>query len=289
MRSQKRSRPMLKRMNYFRTSPRLRLGQAFACRLSVARLATSPHTRRHVSHPLHRSKLKGVPYAGTEDMGNLSPFLSASLVWTRRDDLAAAAAENEREIGCITSIHLLSTVQRMTLYKLGSHTPTLDNGAFVAPGAMLIGKVSLGQNASVWFGAILRGDNEAISIGPGSNVQDGVVMHTDPGFPLEIGANVTVGHRAVLHGSKVADDSLIGMQATILNGAVIGRNCIVGAGALVTERKVFPDGYLILGAPAKIARELTEAEQASILDAARVYVRRSVQYHSALELIPLRG
>ena len=140
-------------------------------------------------------------------------------------------------------------------------------------------------NSSVWFGATLRGDNETITIGVNSNVQDGAVLHTDPGFPLMVGANVSIGHQAMLHGCTVGEGSLIGIQAVVLNCAVIGKGCLVGAGAVITERKVFADGTLILGAPAKVVRDLTADERQSLLKIAANYVTRGVYYRSNLQLI----
>ena len=170
----------------------------------------------------------------------------------------------------------------MPVYGLEDSAPTIAASAYVAPTATVIGRVVLQDRASVWFGAILRGDNEPINIGVNSNVQDAAVLHTDPGFPLRIGANVTVGHQAMLHGCTIGDGSLIGIQAVVLNGAVIGKGCLVGAGAVVTERKVFPDGSLILGAPAKVVRELSADEQARLLEGAAVYVKRQAHYRSHL-------
>jgi carbonic anhydrase/acetyltransferase-like protein (isoleucine patch superfamily) len=174
----------------------------------------------------------------------------------------------------------------MALYKLGDVSPTMASSAYVAPSAQVIGNAVLADNSSVWFGAVLRGDNEVISIGAGSNVQDGTVMHTDPGFPLILGANVSVGHQAMVHGCRVGDGSLIGIQAVVLNAAVIGRGCLVGAGAVVTERKVFPDGTLILGAPAKVVRELTPEERDNILKIAEHYASRGAYYRNHLRLLP---
>jgi carbonic anhydrase/acetyltransferase-like protein (isoleucine patch superfamily) len=134
----------------------------------------------------------------------------------------------------------------------------------------------------VWFGATLRGDNETISIGAGSNVQDLVVMHTDPGYPLMVGADVSIGHQAVMHGCTVGEGSLIGIQAIVMNGAVIGKGCLVGAGALITERKVFPDGTLIIGAPAKAVRELTPEERETLLKVAANYAERGAYYRTHL-------
>ena len=154
----------------------------------------------------------------------------------------------------------------MTQYRIGSHIPSLSPGAFVAPGAALVGQVTLGERASVWFGAVVRGDNEPIRIGRASNIQEGAILHADPGFPLEIGDNVTIGHQAMLHGCTVGDGSLIGIQAVVLNGAVIGKHCLVGAGAIVTEGKRFPDRSLILGAPAKVVRQLSDEDVARLVD-----------------------
>lgn len=174
----------------------------------------------------------------------------------------------------------------MALYKLAGIAPTIAAGVYIAPNAAVIGKVALAENASVWFGATLRGDNEIISIGADSNVQDAAVLHTDPGFPTTLGAHVSVGHQAMLHGCTVGDGSLIGIQAVVLNGAVIGKGCLVGAGAVVTERKTFADGMLILGAPAKVVRELTAEEKAGLVKTAAIYVRRAGDYRAGLQLIP---
>lgn len=142
------------------------------------------------------------------------------------------------------------------IYDLGGDTPMLEEGVWVAPGAHVIGKVILRARASVWFGAAIRGDNEPIEIGEGTNVQENCVLHTDMGFPLTVGRDCTIGHKAMLHGCTIGDESLVGMGATILNGARIGKNCLIGAGALVTEGKEIPDGSLVLGAPGKVVREL---------------------------------
>lgn len=174
----------------------------------------------------------------------------------------------------------------MALYKLGELSPRVAASAYVAPGANVIGNVVLADDSSVWFGATLRGDNETISIGAGSNVQDGTVMHTDPGFPLSVEAHVSIGHQAMLHGCTVGEGSLIGIQAVVLNAAVIGRGCLVGAGAVITERKVFADGTLILGAPAKVVRELTAEERDNLLAIAAHYVERGARYRSHLQLLP---
>lgn len=173
----------------------------------------------------------------------------------------------------------------MALYKLGDVSPTVAASAYVAPTATVIGNAVLAEDSSVWFGATLRGDNEMISIGAGSNVQDGAVMHTDPGFPLMLGTHVSIGHQAMLHGCTVGAGSLIGIQAVVLNAAVIGRGCLVGAGAVITERKVFADGTLILGAPAKVVRELTSEEREDLLKVAANYISRGAYYRSQLRLL----
>jgi len=147
----------------------------------------------------------------------------------------------------------------MPLYELDGLAPQKDEDAWVAPDANVIGNVVLNAGTSIWFGCTLRGDNETITIGAGSNVQENTVMHTDPGFALPIGENCTIGHKAMLHGCTIGDGTLIGMGATVLNGAKIGKNCLIGAGALITEGKVIPDGSLVMGAPGKIVRELDEA------------------------------
>ena len=163
----------------------------------------------------------------------------------------------------------------MTIYALDGISPDLpEEGAYwIAPGAAVIGNVKLEANASVWFGAVLRGDNERITVGENSNVQDGAVLHTDPGIELTIGKNCTIGHKAILHGCTVGDNTLIGMGATILNRAQIGRNCLIGANALVTEGKIIPDNSLVMGAPAKVVRELTPDAIANLPKSAQGYVR----------------
>jgi carbonic anhydrase/acetyltransferase-like protein (isoleucine patch superfamily) len=152
---------------------------------------------------------------------------------------------------------------------------------------MVIGKVVLAEKSSVWFGATLRGDNETISIGADSNVQDGAVLHTDPGFPLSVGTQVSIGHQAMLHGCVVGDGTLIGIQSVVLNGAIIGKCCLVGAGALITERKVFADGSLIIGAPAKVVRELSAAERENLIKVAENYAARGSYYRTHLHLVGL--
>ncbi|UPT64617.1 MAG: gamma carbonic anhydrase family protein [Hyphomonadaceae bacterium JAD_PAG50586_4] len=153
-----------------------------------------------------------------------------------------------------------------------------ENAFWVAPGAVLVGKIILKKNASVWFGAVLRGDNEPILVGENSNVQDGTVLHTDMGAPLTIGKNVTIGHQVMLHGCSIADNSLIGIKATVLNHAVIPSHCLVGAHALVTERKTFEEGSLITGAPARVARKLEDAQKQVIEGSAHHYVENWKRY-----------
>lgn len=145
------------------------------------------------------------------------------------------------------------------IHALDDLTPDLHPDCWVAPGAHVIGRVRLGEGASIWFGAVLRGDNEWIEVGAGSNVQEGSTLHTDMGYPLTIGRDCTIGHNVILHGCTIGDESLIGMGATVLNGARIGRNCLIGAGALITEGKEIPDGSLVMGAPGKVVRQLDEA------------------------------
>jgi carbonic anhydrase/acetyltransferase-like protein (isoleucine patch superfamily) len=170
----------------------------------------------------------------------------------------------------------------MPCYEIDDASPALAPGAWAAPSADLIGDVRLGPRASVWFGAVVRADNTPIVIGEDSNIQDGAVGHSDPGFPLTIGARVTVGHQAILHGCTIADDCLIGMGATILNGAVIESECIVGAGALVTEGKTFLSGSLIVGCPARAIRPLTEGEKQALRVSAAHYAQKAVIYATKL-------
>ncbi len=147
----------------------------------------------------------------------------------------------------------------MSLYALGDVTPQVADDAWIAPGSHIIGHIVLEAKTSVWFGCTLRGDNERITVGAGSNVQENCVLHTDMGYPLIIGAGCTIGHKAMLHGCQIGENSLIGMGATVLNGAKIGKNCLIGAGALITEGKTIPDGSLVMGAPGKVVRSLDDA------------------------------
>jgi carbonic anhydrase/acetyltransferase-like protein (isoleucine patch superfamily) len=173
----------------------------------------------------------------------------------------------------------------MTLYALGDLTPQLGPGAWTAPSADLIGDVRLGARASVWFGAVLRGDNTPLILGEETNFQDGAIGHSDPGFPLTIGARVTVGHQAILHGCTVHDDCLIGMGARILNGAVIESECIVGAGALVTEGKHFERRSLIVGVPARVVRYVTEEEKQTLRVSAAHYAKKAQRYEAELKAV----
>jgi len=170
----------------------------------------------------------------------------------------------------------------MPIYRLGDATPQIDPSAWVADNATLIGHVTLGPGASVWYGAVLRGDNEPIVIGARSNVQENSVLHTDPGRPLTVGDDVTIGHQVMLHGCRIGDGSLIGIQAVLLNGAVIGRGSLVGAGALVTEDKVFPDGALIVGSPASVKRQLSAEQIEGLKRIADGYVTRAQRYRREL-------
>jgi carbonic anhydrase/acetyltransferase-like protein (isoleucine patch superfamily) len=170
----------------------------------------------------------------------------------------------------------------MAIYSIDGHAPTLAPDAYVADNASVIGRVTLEAGASVWFNAVLRGDGDRIVIGAGTNVQDGAVLHVDPGFPLTIGERVSVGHQAMLHGCTVGAGSLIAIKAVVLNGAVIGEQCLVGAGAVVTEGKTFPPRSLLLGAPAKVVRELNDKDLQMLAHAADSYVRRAALYRQSL-------
>ena len=173
----------------------------------------------------------------------------------------------------------------MAIYELDGKAPQLGAGAWVAHNAQVIGMVELAENASVWFGAVLRGDCETIRVGRNSNIQDLSVLHADFGIPLTIGDNVSVGHQVMLHGCTIGDGSLIGIQAVILNGAKIGRNSIVGAGSVVTEGKEFPDNSLIIGSPAKVVRALDEAAIAKLAQIVGHYVENARRYASGFKEI----
>ena len=173
----------------------------------------------------------------------------------------------------------------MAIYQLGEDSPAIDPSAFVAESAAVIGKVRVEAGASIWFNVTIRGDNELITVGENSNVQEGTVLHTDMGYPLTIGNNVTIGHQAMLHGCTVGDGALIGIQAVILNGAKIGKNCLVGAGALVTEGKEFPDNSLIIGSPAKVVRTLDAQALAALQANSGHYVTNGQRYKMQLKRI----
>lgn len=173
----------------------------------------------------------------------------------------------------------------MAIYELDGHAPHLAEGAWVAESADVIGKVELHKNASVWPKVVIRGDNDLIQVGEGSNIQDASILHTDPGYPLLIGKDVTVGHQVMLHGCAIGDGSLIGIGAIVLNGAKIGKRCLVGAGALVTEGKEFPDGSMIIGSPAKAVKELTPEQMAGIGDISGRYVKNAQRYIKTLKKI----
>jgi carbonic anhydrase/acetyltransferase-like protein (isoleucine patch superfamily) len=175
----------------------------------------------------------------------------------------------------------------MPLYAFDGDAPRLPTQGpiFVAPNAYLIGRVELGEDASVWYGCLLRGDNEWITVGARTNIQDNSILHTDMGFPLKIGADCTIGHGVILHGCIIGENTLIGMGATILNGARIGRNCLVGANALVTENKEFPDNSLIIGSPAKVARTLDATAAQGNRESAVHYVENARRYAQGLSLV----
>ena len=173
----------------------------------------------------------------------------------------------------------------MPIYAYNGHKPLFSDRSsnWIAPDATLIGKVVVGENAGFWFGAVLRGDNEPITIGDDTNVQEHTVMHTDIGFPLTVGAGCTIGHRAILHGCTVGDNTLIGMGAIVLNGAKIGKNCLIGAGALVTEGKEIPDNSLVVGSPARVLRELDDAAVEKLKASAAHYVEKARSFMRGLE------
>ena len=173
----------------------------------------------------------------------------------------------------------------MALYQIDDAIPRIADSAWIADTAQVIGRVEMAAHSSVWFGAVLRGDTEDIRIGVGSNVQDGSVVHADPGFPATLGDYVTVGHLVMLHGCTVGDNTLIGMQAVVLNGAKIGRNCIVGAGALIAAGKEFPDGSLIVGSPARVVRELTPEQIADIRHGSEHYMANARRFRAACKRI----
>jgi len=173
----------------------------------------------------------------------------------------------------------------MAIYAIEDHTPEFPDRYWIAENATVIGQVRLKNDASIWFGSVLRGDNERIVLGERSQIQDNSTVHTDPGFPTIIGDDCVIGHNVVLHGCTIGDNSLVGMGAILLNGAKIGRNCLVGAGALVTEGREFPDNSLIVGAPARVLRTLDEKAAAMIAHGADIYVKRWQRYAKGLKRI----
>ncbi len=179
----------------------------------------------------------------------------------------------------------------MAIYELGDIAPELpqDGDFWIAPGAHVVGRVRVGRGVGIWFGAILRGDNEWIEIGEGSNIQENAVLHTDPGYPLSIGAGCTIGHGAIVHGCTLGDNTLIGMGATVMNGAQIGRNCLVAAGAVVTERKEFPDNVLIMGAPAKVVRPIDAQGQDALRQSALTYQNNYRRFAANLKRLEDEG
>jgi carbonic anhydrase/acetyltransferase-like protein (isoleucine patch superfamily) len=173
----------------------------------------------------------------------------------------------------------------MAIYRIGDKAPQIAHSAYVAPGATVIGRVTLGERVSVWPGAVIRGDDDTITIGDNTNVQDGAVLHVDPGLPMAVGRDVTIGHQAMLHGCTIGDGALIGIQAIVYNRAHIGKESLVAAGAVVTEGKSFPDRSLIVGAPARALRQLTDADVATMRTNIDMYVKRGEFYRQALERI----
>lgn len=171
------------------------------------------------------------------------------------------------------------------LYQLGKLIPHISESCFIAPNASVIGDIELGDNASVWFNVVIRADKAQVKIGKNSNIQDGAILHVDEGFPISIAQNVTVGHKAMLHGCSIDEGSLIGINAVVLNGAKIGKNCLVGANALVTENMIVPDGSLVLGSPAKVIKQLDDKTQAMIAEGAADYVHNNLRYKKELKQI----
>lgn len=175
----------------------------------------------------------------------------------------------------------------MGIFNLDGVEPTLPDGDFcwIADSAVVAGNVIISRDVGIWFGAVLRGDNEPIAIGEGTNIQENCILHTDMGFPLTIGAGCTIGHGAILHGCEIADNSLIGMGATVLNGAKIGKNCVIGAGALVTENKIIPDNSLVVGSPGRVARNIDGETEEQLKEGAANYVRNAKRFANGLKEI----
>ena len=174
----------------------------------------------------------------------------------------------------------------MPIYSLGARTPVFKSANhFIAPTASVIGSVTIGDNVSIWFSAVVRSDNEVIELGDNVNVQDGAVLHADPGFPLKLAKDVSVGHLAMLHGSTIGENTLVGINAVVLNGCVIGKNCIIGANALLPEGRVIPDNSLVVGSPGKVVRQLTDADVAGLRRIASSYAERSSVYRREMKLV----
>ena len=173
----------------------------------------------------------------------------------------------------------------MPVYALGNHTPKIHETAYIAPTASIIGNVEIEAGASVWFGAVLRGDNDLLRVGKNSNIQDNSVLHTDPGIPLIIGEGVTVGHRVMLHGCQIGDDSLIGIGSTLLNGVKVGNNCLIGAHSLVTEGKEFEGKSMVIGSPARRLKSLGEAQIAMLKMSAQIYVKNAERFRDTLKAV----
>nr|AGC71550.1 carbonic anhydrase, family 3 [uncultured bacterium A1Q1_fos_550] len=197
----------------------------------------------------------------------------------------ACSARWRSSIPTILGLVRFPTGRTMALYELDGVAPEVDPSAWIADSAQVMGRVTLAEDVSVWFGTVIRGDTESITIGRGSNIQDGTVMHADIGMPIVLGEHVTVGHKVMLHGCTIGDETLIGIGAVVLNGAKIGRNCLVGAGALVTEGKEFPDGSMILGSPAKAVRTLTPEQMQGLRLSARHYVQNARRFQAGLRKI----
>jgi carbonic anhydrase/acetyltransferase-like protein (isoleucine patch superfamily) len=171
------------------------------------------------------------------------------------------------------------------IYQLGKLSPNISKSCFIAPNACVIGNVELGENASIWFNVVIRADLAQVKIGKNSNIQDGCILHVDEGFPITVAENVTIGHKAMLHGCSIGEGSLIGINAVVLNGAKIGKNCLVGANALVTENMIIPDGSLVLGSPAKVIKQLDEKTKTMITEGAAHYVQNNQKYKKELKQI----
>lgn len=171
------------------------------------------------------------------------------------------------------------------MYSLGNRTPSLSSNYYIAPGAMVIGDVRIGQDVSIWFNAVVRADNDSVHIGNGTNIQDLAALHVDPDFPMTLGERVTVGHKAMLHGCSVGDGSLIGMNAVVLNGAVIGKGCLIGANALVKEGMQVPDGSLVLGSPGRVLKQIDERAQSIMAAGAQHYIDKIALYRDELRAV----